>query len=293
MQLLVSIVVPSFNQGIFLEQTLLSIINQAYSNIEIIVVDNCSTDSTSMILEKYKHNISHLIVEPDEGQASAINKGFRVASGDYLTWLNSDDFYYSSSAISSIINVFDDQSISMVYGDVLMYSSGSSALLLKGSDFSTTQHINYLSVPIPQQGCTIRRDIFNSGTCLDLSLHYLLDRDFFLRIALTQKVHYLPIVIGIFRQHSSSKSSNHFSKWSREYCYLYSHYCKSGIIPVSCHGSLMCSVYAQQFLLYLRSFALILAFKSIFLSLYQCKPFHLFRFFWFKLFCKRPSTVSF
>lgn len=90
---LFSIVIPTLNQGDFIEDTLLSILWQGYDNVEIIVVDGGSTDQTPAVLERYRPWISVLISEPDRGQSDAINKGFRRATGSILAWLNSDDFY--------------------------------------------------------------------------------------------------------------------------------------------------------------------------------------------------------
>ncbi|WP_216913044.1 MULTISPECIES: glycosyltransferase family 2 protein [unclassified Synechococcus] len=90
---LFSIVIPTLNQGAYIEDTLLSILWQGYDNVEIIVVDGGSTDDTPAVLERYRPWISVLISEPDRGQSDAINKGFRRASGSILAWLNSDDFY--------------------------------------------------------------------------------------------------------------------------------------------------------------------------------------------------------
>jgi glycosyltransferase involved in cell wall biosynthesis len=90
---LFSIVIPTLNQGSFIEDTLLSILWQGYDNVEVIVVDGGSTDDTPAVLERYRPWISVLISEPDRGQSDAINKGFRRASGSILAWLNSDDFY--------------------------------------------------------------------------------------------------------------------------------------------------------------------------------------------------------
>ncbi|MCT0208524.1 glycosyltransferase family 2 protein [Synechococcus sp. CS-1332] len=90
---LFSIIIPTLNQGDFIEDTLLSILWQGYDNVEIIVVDGGSTDQTPAVLERYRPWISVLISEPDRGQSDAINKGFRRATGSILAWLNSDDFY--------------------------------------------------------------------------------------------------------------------------------------------------------------------------------------------------------
>ena len=88
---LVTIVTPSYNQGLFIEETICSVLSQTYPHIEYIVVDGDSTDDTHQVLDRYAGQIDRLIVEPDEGQADAINKGFRLASGALVGWLNSDD----------------------------------------------------------------------------------------------------------------------------------------------------------------------------------------------------------
>lgn len=105
---LFSIVIPTLNQGAFIEDTLLSILWQGYDNVEIIVVDGGSTDDTPAVLERYRPWISVLISEPDRGQSDAINKGFRRASGTILAWLNSDDFYLPG-AFDTVLACFSAQ----------------------------------------------------------------------------------------------------------------------------------------------------------------------------------------
>ena len=104
---LVSIVTPSYNQGKFIEDTILSVKNQNYSNIEHIVVDAGSTDNTVEILKKYEDSYNmRWISEPDEGQSDAIDKGFKMAKGTILTWLNSDDYYLHDQVISKVVYYF-------------------------------------------------------------------------------------------------------------------------------------------------------------------------------------------
>lgn len=106
---LVSIIVPSFNQGRYIKETLDSIVNQTYDPIECIVIDGGSTDETISVLRIYGSRITY-ISEKDNGQADAINKGVNLASGEILSYLNSDDYLLPGSVdevIKPLINRID------------------------------------------------------------------------------------------------------------------------------------------------------------------------------------------
>lgn len=101
----VSIITPSYNQAEYIEDTLQSVKNQEYNKVEHIVIDGDSTDNTTEILKEYQNQYDlRWVSEPDEGQADAINKGFSLAKGNILGWLNSDDVYLSESTVSTAVN---------------------------------------------------------------------------------------------------------------------------------------------------------------------------------------------
>jgi len=145
-QPLVSIVTPSYNQGQFIEDTILSVKNQDYSNIEHIIVDGGSTDNTLEILKEYENSYNlRWVSEPDNGQADAINKGFDMAKGEIIGWLNSDDTYFSSHVLTKVVEKFRQTEAKIVFGnDVLINQEQKELLTLKQEfdewDFYLTKH---------------------------------------------------------------------------------------------------------------------------------------------------------
>ena len=111
---LVTIVTPSYNQGQFIEETIKSVLNQTYSPIQYILVDGGSTDNTMEIVEKYRDKINIIIHEKDEGQSDAINKGFKLAEGELVGWVNSDDILYPD-CVENIVSLYSKKSDGSIY----------------------------------------------------------------------------------------------------------------------------------------------------------------------------------
>lgn len=110
-----TIVTPSYNQDKFIEETIRSVLLQNYPNLEYIVIDGGSTDNTKKVLEKYSPWISYWQSEKDNGQSHAINMGFSLADGEYLAWINSDD-YYLQNVFHTVVNRFLQSNAAFVYG---------------------------------------------------------------------------------------------------------------------------------------------------------------------------------
>ncbi len=119
----ISIVTPSFHQGAYIEETILSVLNQGYPNAEHIIVDGGSEDDTAAVLEKHRGRLAHVISEPDRGQAHAINKGMALATGDILTWLNSDDLL-APGALHAVALAFLTSGADLVAGMCGTYEDG-------------------------------------------------------------------------------------------------------------------------------------------------------------------------
>jgi glycosyltransferase involved in cell wall biosynthesis len=118
----ISIVTPSFNQGRYIAETIESVVAQGYPNLEHIVIDGGSTDETLEVLDRYRDKLAHVISERDRGQSDALNKGFRLATGDVLCWLNSDD-QFAPGALAAVAMAFATHDVDIVSGICEIYEN--------------------------------------------------------------------------------------------------------------------------------------------------------------------------
>src|SRR4030067_2568795 len=116
----ISIVIPSYNQAQFLEKTILSILNQNYPNLEVIIIDGGSKDESIGIIKRYERYLAFWVSEQDNGQAHAINKGFKIASGDIVAWQNSDDIYLPDT-FHKVIKVLEKyKDAELIFGNIYL-----------------------------------------------------------------------------------------------------------------------------------------------------------------------------
>ena len=212
----ISIVTPSYNQGLFLEETIRSVLLQGYPDLEYIIIDGTSTDESVGIIRKYEPWITYWTSEPDAGQTDAINKGIRKTSGDVLAWLNSDDVY-CPEALRQIAKYFvTSPHVDLFYGDCEMID-GSGRLFdrfnVRPGDFVQLLEENFIAQP--SAFCT--RKAWEKAGGLDESLHYAMDYDLWLRIFLGGMTPvYVPTVLSRFRYHAASKSGVKSVQFGRE-----------------------------------------------------------------------------
>ena len=124
----VSIITPNYNGGQFLEQTILSVLNQTSKNFEYLILDSISTDNSPNIFEKYKNKVDKIIISKDNGVYDAIDKGIKIAKGEIIIWINSDDILHKD-AVKNVKKIFE-------YNNDIDWISGVNSYIKKGFKFS-------------------------------------------------------------------------------------------------------------------------------------------------------------
>jgi glycosyltransferase involved in cell wall biosynthesis len=213
---LVSIITPSFNQAAFLEQTIRSVLDQDYPNIEYWVIDGGSTDESVDIIRKYESRLAGWVSEKDQGQADGINKGLTKARGEIVGWLNSDDLYYPGAIAGAVEAFCLHPEASFVFSDVESIDEHSKAFnLMRFGDWKLPELMTFHI--IGQPGVFMRRAVLEQAGHLDLSYNYLLDVQLWLRMAVIAEPLYVPgAVWAAARIHSDAKNVAHAQKFGAE-----------------------------------------------------------------------------
>ena len=204
---LVSIVTPSYNQAQFLEFTIQSVLNQDYANLEYIIVDGGSTDGSINIIRKYEDKLAAWINEPDQGQSETINKGFGLARGEILAWLNSDDLYYPWAVTEAVDMLLSAPPIGMVYGDTDLIDENGQIRGKFNAQQTSYQRLMRGGVFIPQPAAFWRAELWNQVGPLDPSFYFAMDYDLWVRFSKVAEIRYIPSLWASFRIHSAGKTT--------------------------------------------------------------------------------------
>lgn len=201
----VSIVTPSYNQGQFLEDTILSVLKQDYPLIEYIIIDGGSTDQSAEIIKKYEKRVAYWVSEKDKGQTHAINKGLSKASGTIFAWLNADDLLAPSAVRIAVTYLMKSSSIGLVFGDrISIDRKGNVIALISSPKFS--KYMLRWGFTIPQETAFFHKHLFEEVGRLDESLQCVMDFDLWCKLNKKTKFYHMPTVLGFYRDHDATKS---------------------------------------------------------------------------------------
>ncbi len=217
----ISIVTPSYNQGEFLEDTICSVLDQGYPNLEYIVIDGGSTDQSVEIIKKYEKHLKYWVSESDRGQTHAINKGFQHASGDVYAYLNSDDQYVAGilRVVAEDYSQMDDRfRFWKAYVVETFNAEGPIDTVYPNQDCRLTTWLS-TSFGLLQPGVFWAQQLYESVNGFDEQLHYVFDRNFFMQL-LKQGYTYATsqdIVAANYRIHEDAKTQKYNDRFQQEY----------------------------------------------------------------------------
>lgn len=202
---LVSIITPSYNQALYLEQTIQSVLDQDYAPIEYMIIDGGSSDGSVEIIRKYDERLAWWVSEPDAGQAEAINKGLQRAKGEIVAWLNSDDLYLPGAVAQAVQILQAQPEVGLVYGDAITIDpQGRRLKRLTLGEWGLEDLMGFRI--ICQPAVFMRRDVLERAGYLDPSYHFLLDHHLWLRMARLAAVKHVPQVWAAARHHPEAKN---------------------------------------------------------------------------------------
>lgn len=202
----ITVITPSYNQAQFLERTIKSIVEENYPNLEYIIIDAGSTDGSVDIIRKYEKYITYWVSEPDNGQSHAINKGLKMATGDWVAWQNSDDIYYPGvfSAVASTAK--SHPNVGLIIGDMNLIDEDDQ--LIRDMHYVTPSYKAMVAegMVLSNQAAFWRRDVHTTIGWMDESLHLGFDFDWFLRLTKHVKSASVNQCLGAFRIHGLAKT---------------------------------------------------------------------------------------
>jgi hypothetical protein len=205
----ISVVIPSYQQAGFLEETIRSVLLQGYPAFEVLVMDGGSSDGSTDILRRYERWLTGWVSERDGGQSNAINKGWRRAQGELLTWLNSDDLLLPGWAAAMASAMIDQPAVDLAYCDVQVIDAGSRPTwTFPGQPATIERFAVYWKTAFAQQGFLMRRQVLESCGYLDEELHFAMDAEYWFRLLVAgRSLRHVPQKLAAFRLHEEAKTA--------------------------------------------------------------------------------------
>lgn len=217
----ISVITPSYNQGHLIRETIDSVLNQNYPNLEYIVMDGGSTDNTVQVLKQYKGKLDY-VSKKDRGQTDAINQGIKKATGDILMYLNSDDIMLPNT-LNTVGEYFNSHPDAMwLTGDYFIIDEKGKKIQSFVANYKKVLRnipiFDVLSIAnfIIQPSTFWRKELTKEIGIFDESLHLCMDYDYWMRTIQKYPLHVLPNHFSLFRIHGTSKGGTQYEKQFNE-----------------------------------------------------------------------------
>ena len=209
---MLSIITTTKNSAQTIEATLRSVAEQSYQQFEYIIVDGASNDNTMNIIDRYRPIISQLICEPDNGLYDALNKGIKVARGEYIGILNSDDVYASKTTLEQIVEILTTNSVDALYGDVTYFEGADPHRMSRyySSSHFYPSRLKWGLMPA-HTSLFLKADIFQRYGYYKTDYKIAADFEFMCRIFKDQSLHYHYIEDVLIRMKSGGVSTKNFT----------------------------------------------------------------------------------
>ncbi len=221
----ISIVTPSYNQGQFLEQTICSILDQNYPNLEYVIIDGGSTDNSVEIIKKYSNRLSYWVSEPDTGHGNALNKGFSKTSGEIMAWLNSDDKYlpWTFEVVAEIFSLFPD--VNWIVGVNGWWDKKGRLVTARNIYKNIYDYLLGNYAWIQQESVFWRRSLWEkAGGKINEKYKFSVDGELWCRFFLIDKLYHVESIISGYRFHDNNRGKLYlescFSEINRAIEYL-------------------------------------------------------------------------
>lgn len=210
MNSLVSVIIPAYNCGKYLKEAVDSVLNQTYKNVEIIIIDDGSTDDTQKVAEEFSKKVIYHR-QPHRGAASARNEGIKRASGDFIAFLDADDVWLKEKVARQVMYFEKNPEVGLVYTDLYRLDAGSNRIISKWSDvFPVKEGFVFRDLIernfIQTSAVMIKKKVVDEIGFFDEEFKAYEDIDYWVRVAEKFKIGYIPEPLVIYRMFPESLS---------------------------------------------------------------------------------------
>jgi glycosyltransferase involved in cell wall biosynthesis len=213
----ISIVTPSFNQDRFIEETIKSVLDQNYSNLEYVIIDGDSADNSVDIIKKYEKKLHYWISEKDGGHAQALNKGFAQTSGEIMAWINSDDKYtpWAFQVVSEIFSTFPH--VMWIVGFTSTWNSAGAMTTAKRCPKNIYDFLLGNYAWIQQESVFWRRELWEkAGSYINQYYKFMVDGELWTRFFLHAELYSVDCILSGYRIHSHNRALQNYSECLKE-----------------------------------------------------------------------------